>query len=313
MTCLRLGTRRSGLALAQSGQVAKRLEKRHPGLRVELVEIETRGDRELGELAALGGKGLFTAELEAGLASGELDLAVHSLKDLPVTLPQGLMVAAFPRRVDPRDVLVADLAPRQGPAAAEGDPIAALAAGASVLTGSLRRRGQLLARRSDLEVRPIRGNVDTRLRRWRENGHGAVVLAAAGLARLGLLDGLPAHALDPEHMVPAPGQGILALEVRAGSRAEPFVRALDHPATARAAEAERRIVAALGGDCTLPLGALAETTTNGLLRLRAVLVSEDGRRRATGRGQAHEPAAAAAACLKALEADGVGPLLASLR
>ena len=310
MTTLRLGTRQSQLALAQSGHVAADLEARHSGLRVELVPIITRGDREPGELAKIGGKGLFTAELERGLLDGDLDLAVHSLKDLPVRVPEGLVIAAFPERVDPRDVLVAELAPGS---ASKGDPVAALEAGASVLTGSMRRGGQLLSSRPDLDVQPIRGNVDTRLRRWREKGAGGVVLAAAGLIRLGQIDEVPAHALDPQHMVPAPGQGILALQVRAGGRAESLVRALDHDTTARAAAAERHIVDALGGDCTLPLGAYAEVDTDGLLRVRAVLTSPDGRRRADGEGAGSDPEAAAQACLEALDADGAQALLETLR
>lgn len=310
MTTLRLGTRQSQLALAQSGHVAADLEARHPGLRVELVPIVTRGDREPGELAKIGGKGLFTAELERGLLGGDLDLAVHSLKDLPVSVPEGLVIAAFPERADPRDVLVADLG---SPAPECRDAIADLATGASVLTGSLRRGGQLLSQRADLDIRPIRGNVDTRLRRWREDKASGVVLAAAGLIRLGLLDGLPAHALEPHQMVPAPGQGILALQVRAGGRAEPLVAALDHQPTARVADTERQIVTALGGDCTLPLGAFAEEHDDGMIHVRAVLTAPDGGSRADGDGTGSNPEAAASACLAALEADGGGSLLETLR
>jgi hydroxymethylbilane synthase len=229
--------------------IARALAAAHPGLRVELVPIVTRGDRLRGDLAAFGGKGLFTAELERGLLDGALDLAVHSLKDLPVALPGGLAIAAHPPRADPRDVLVSEVA-----ADLDGLP-----PGAVVLTGSLRRRAQILLRRPDLRVEGLRGNVDTRLRRWRASGAGAVVLASAGLARLGLLEagGLPVHPLSPEVMLPAPGQGTLALEVRRGGRAEPLCRMLDDAATAAAADVERRVVAAFGGDCTLPLAAWA--------------------------------------------------------
>ncbi|RMH19846.1 MAG: hydroxymethylbilane synthase [Acidobacteria bacterium] len=299
---LRLGTRRSRLALAQSGQVAAALEAAHPGLRVELVPIVTRGDRLRGDLARHGGKGLFTAELERGLADGSLDLAVHSLKDLPVSPPPGLVVAAYPPRADPRDVLVSEIA---------GD-LAGLPAGAVLLTGSLRRRAQILACRRDLEVRPLRGNVDTRLRRWRRSGAGGVILAAAGLARLGVGD-LPAHPLDPSLVLPAPGQGILALQVRAGGRAEALCRVLDHPPTVRAAVAERRIVAALGGDCTLPLAAWAEAGDGGAIHLRALLATADGERLARGEARGEEPEAVAAACLDALERDGARAVLEALR
>ena len=301
---LRLGTRGSALALAQSGQVAQALEAAHPGLRVELVPIVTRGDRLAGDLAAFGGKGLFTAELERGLLDGSLDLAVHSLKDLPVALPAGLAIAAFPRRADPRDVLVSTLA----------DSLDGLPAGSVVLTGSLRRRAQILLRRPELLVAGLRGNVDTRLRRWRETGAGAVVLAGAGLARLGLLPAadLPAHPLAPEVMLPAPGQGTLALEVRRGGRAEALCAALDDAGTAATADAERRVVAAFGGDCTLPLAAWARWERP-LLRLTALLATPDGRHAARGEAAGGDPESVAAACIAALLRDGAGEVLARVR
>lgn len=298
---LRLGTRRSPLALAQSSQVARALEAFCPGLTVELVPIETRGDRTPGDLAAFGGKGLFTEELERGLLSGDLDLAVHSLKDLPVTLPEGLAVAAYPERSDPRDSLVSEVAVG----------VESLPEGGVVLTGSLRRRALLLLARPDLRVEPLRGNVDTRLRKWREQGAAGVVLAAAGLARLGLTD-LPAHPIPAELMLPAPGQGILALEVRAGGPAEALCRTLDHSPSRAAAEAERAIVAAFGGDCTLPLAAYAEAGDGGAIRLRALLASPDGKRAARGEGFGATSAAAAEACAEAMRRDGAGEVLAAL-
>ncbi len=324
---LRLGTRGSALALAQSGQIARALEAAHPGLRLELVPIVTRGDRLTGDLAAFGGKGLFTAELERGLLDRSLDLAVHSLKDLPVTLPGGLTLAAHPLRADPRDVLVSDLA-----AGLDGLP-----PGAVVLTGALRRRAQILLHRPDLRVEPLRGNVDTRLRRWRESGAAALVLAGAGLARLGLLAAgdLPVHPLPPEQFLPAPGQGTLALEVLRGGRAEPLCRRLDDAATAAAAAAERRVVAAFGGDCTLPLAAWARweepapggsgagaTATaaragagggGGSLHLTALLATPDGRHAARGEAAGAEPASVAAACVAALLEDGAEEVLAKVR
>jgi len=319
---LRLGTRGSALALAQSGQVARALEAAHPGLRVELVPMVTRGDRLAGDLTALGGKGLFTEELERGLLDGSLDLAVHSLKDLPVTLLDELTVAAFPRRADPRDVLVSEVA-----AGLDGLPAAAV-----VLTGSLRRRAQILLRRPDLRVEGLRGNVDTRLRRWRESGAGGLVLASAGLERLGLLAAatdLPVHPLPPEVMLPAPGQGTLALEVRRGGRAESLCRALDDPATAAAAGAERQVVAAFGGDCTLPLAAWARWETapaaaggaggasegsgDATLRLTTLLATPDGRFAARGEAAGVAPEAVAAACIAALRADGAEEILARVR
>jgi hydroxymethylbilane synthase len=302
---LRLGTRRSALALAQSGMVARALAACHPGLAVELVPMVTTGDVVTGDLAQFGGKGLFTRELENGLLAGTIDFAVHSLKDLPVRLPDGLTIAAHPERADPRDALVSAAADLDG-----------LPAGAVVLTGALRRRAQILLRRPDLEVEAIRGNVDTRLRKWRETGAGAVVLARAGLARLGL-DDLPAHPVPPEVLLPAPGQGTLALEVKAGTPAAALCRALDHPPTARAAAAERRVVAAFGGDCTLPLAAWARPEeadrADGALRLTALLATPDGRRAARGEAVGSDPEALAAACVAAMRADGADEVLALLR
>lgn len=288
--------------MVQSRQVAAALEARHPGLRIELVPIQTRGDREPGSLAEIGGKGLFTQELEEGLLGGDLDLAVHSLKDLPVTLPDGLRVAAFPEREDPRDALVSQAA----------DHLDALPAGSVLLTGSQRRRSQILARRGELRVEGLRGNVQTRLRKWREQGAGGVILAYAGLRRLAIADDLPAHPIDPEVMIPAPGQGTLAIEVAAGGRAEPLVAALDHPPTAAAARAERRVVAAFGGDCTLPLAAWATQNGGGGMRMVACLATPDGDRMARGAGEGTDAAAAAEACLDALRRDGAEDVLRAL-
>jgi hydroxymethylbilane synthase len=298
---LRLGTRRSALALAQSGMIARELEARHAGLQVELVPVVTSGDTTPGDLASFGGKGLFTLELERGLLDGSLDLAVHSLKDLPVALPEGLTVAAYPERADPRDVLVSALA-----ADLEGLP-----AGGVLLTGALRRQAQIRLRRPDLRVEPIRGNVDTRLRKWHESGAAGVVLAAAGLARLGLTD-LPAHPIEPEALLPAPGQGTLAIEVRAGGRAEEPCRAFDHLPTRRAAEAERRVVAAFGGNCALPLAAWAREEASGRLRLSALLATPDGNLVARGEGEGADAEEAANRCVAALEADGAGEVLARI-
>lgn len=298
---LRLGTRRSALAMAQSGMMARALEARHPGLTVELVPMTTTGDVVPGDLAEVGGKGLFTMELESGLLDGSLDLAVHSMKDLPVTLPPGLVVAAHPERADPRDVLVSDQA---------GD-IDGLPEGAVVLTGALRRRAQILMRRPDLRVEPIRGNVDTRLRKWRESHAGGVILAAAGLARLGLR-GLPAYPIAPDVLLPAPCQGTLALEVKAGGAAEELCRALDHALTARAAVAERRVVAAFGGDCTLPLAAWARPEGD-RLRLTALLATPDGTLSARGEASGDEPGELAEACVAAMRENGADEVLARLR
>lgn len=301
---LRLGTRRSELALAQSRAVARALEALHDGLTVELVPFETKGDRTPGSLAPLGGKGLFTEELERALLAGTLELAVHSLKDVPVELPEGLTIAAYPERADPRDALVSDLA---------GD-LDEMPEGEVILTGALRRQAQVLAANPGLRVEGVRGNVQTRLRKWREQRAGGVILAQAGLERLGLdhpSRALPFRPLDPEAFVPAPGQGTLAIEVRAGSDVEELCHALQHGETARAADAERRVVAAFGGNCALPLGAWARPAgeVGGALRLTALLATPDGRQTARAEATAHSPETVAGAVVDALRDGGADEIL----
>lgn len=297
---LRLGTRKSALALAQSGQMARALEALHPGLRVELVTFTTKGDRTVGDLAKAGGKGLFTEELEAGLLDGSLDLAVHSLKDLPVRLPDGLGIAAYPRRADARDALISDVA----------DSVATLPEGATVLTGSLRRRALLLRLRPDLRVEPLRGNVDTRLRKWRESGAAGVILAAAGLDRLGLDDGsLPLHRLDPGSYVPAPGQGTLALETALGSDSFAVCAALDDLTARTTAEAERDVVEAFGADCTLPLAAWCRSDGDDL-RLSAFLSTPNAERWAEDEVTGDSAQGVSSQAVDSLRAQGAEEILA---
>jgi hydroxymethylbilane synthase len=263
---IRLGTRASALALAQARQVADRLEA--GGAEVVIVPLRTEGDRLAeGRLADVGGKGLFVREIEEALLRGEIDVAVHSLKDLPAAQPAGLCLAAFPPREDPRDVLATRAAAT----------IASLPPHAVVGTSSPRRRALLLAARPDLMVEPIRGNVDTRLRKLAAGGWDAIVLAAAGLRRLGLT---VEHAapLDPDEFVPAVGQGILGVEARDDDRATlARLRALDDAATRPCALAERAYLARLGASCTTPMAGHARLD-GGTLRMTAVVVSEDGRR-----------------------------------
>jgi hydroxymethylbilane synthase len=244
---LRLGTRRSTLALAQSGRVAELL--RAAGHTVELVEIVTEGDRSAGAVASLPGTGVFVTELRQRLASGEVDLAVHSLKDLPTSPAEGLRLAAVPQREDPRDALVS----------ASGSRLDALAAGSTVGTGAPRRMAQLRALGLGLDVVPIRGNVDSRLQRVARGEFDAVVVAAAGLARLGRLSEA-SEILDPGQLLPAPGQGALAVECRDQDTelAEELAAALDDPQTRAATTAERTLLADLEAGCTAPVGALAD-------------------------------------------------------
>jgi len=240
---LRLGTRRSALALAQSRPIASALR-----VDVELVEVMTAGDRTAAAISELGGTGVFVSALRDQLLSGEIDLAVHSYKDLPTAPMQGVVIAAVPAREDPRDVLVA----RDGRALGE------LPSGATVGTGAPRRVAQLRALGLGLDVVPIRGNVDTRLRKVTEGELDAVVLARAGLARLGRLDEVT-EVLDPIQMLPAPAQGALAVECRVDDvELIALIGQLDDPDARAAVDAERALLAALEAGCTAPVAALAE-------------------------------------------------------
>jgi hydroxymethylbilane synthase len=249
---VRIGTRASTLALTQTGHVGEALAWL-TGLDVELVHVRTDGDRLTGSLATLGGTGVFVTALRDALLDGRCDVAVHSLKDLPTGPADGLVLGAVPPREDPRDVLCAR----------EGWTLATLPPGARVGTGSPRRAAQLLAARPDLDVVDIRGNVDTRLRRVAPGDLDAVVLARAGLARLGRLDAVT-EALDPAVMTSAAGQGALAVEVRAGLLDPTLaagLAALDDPASRLAVAAERALLGHLEAGCAAPVGALARIDT----------------------------------------------------
>lgn len=271
---LKVGTRGSPLALIQAESVAAPL--RALGADVQIVPVRTEGDRRLEvQLASIGGKGLFVREIEEMLLAGSLDCAVHSLKDLPAETPTGLCLAAFPMREDPRDVLVTRAKGR----------LEDLRTGAKLGTGSPRRRALALAIRADLVVEPLRGNVETRLRKLESEDLDGVLLAAAGLTRLGLA---PAHVqpLDPDVFVPAVGQGVLAVESRADDRRVlSLLGRLDHAATRACASAERACLARLGASCNAPVAAYA-TRDGSTLRMTALVASDDGRKvlRATGIG-----------------------------
>lgn len=265
---LRLGTRASALATSQSGWVADRL--RAAGVRVELVHVRTEGDVSRASLRQIGGTGVFASALRDALRAGEVDLAVHSLKDLPTAAEPGLVVAAVPEREDPRDALVAR----------DGLTLDALPRGASVGTGSPRRAAQLALARPDLDVRDIRGNVGTRIGLVRDGQLDAVVLACAGLSRLGRA-GEATDRLDPDVMLPAAGQGALAVECREDDR--PLARflrdVLEDAPTRAAVTAERAVLARLEAGCTAPVGALARAGADGALALTAFVALGDVPRR----------------------------------
>ena len=305
MKALRVATRASELALAQARQVADLLA-RALGRPAELVPIKTEGDRlALVSLTKLGGKGLFVKEIQDALLEGRADFAVHSAKDLPAVLPAELALVAFPERADPRDALIA----RE-----RGATLASLPAGARVGTGSLRRAAQLRARRPDLEIAPLRGNVPTRLRKLESEGLDAVVLACAGLERLGLAERIDER-LAPEILLPAVGQGVLAVEARAGGALAREAGAITHPATAVRWAAERAVLVRLGADCNVPLAAYAELTARGTLRLRALLAATGGTRilRAELEGAPAEAAQLGARAAEAILREGGEALLAQLR
>ncbi|GHJ46257.1 porphobilinogen deaminase [Catellatospora sp. TT07R-123] len=262
---LRLGTRGSALALAQSQMVADALTKK-TGMAVELVEIVTPGDRSSAPVQQLG-VGVFVSALRDALGAKEIDFAVHSYKDLPTAPADGLAIAAVPERADPRDALIAR----------DGLTLAELPSGAVIGTGALRRIAQIAALGLPVTTVPIRGNVDTRLRKVADGELDAVVLARAGLARLGRA-GEVTEILDPMLMLPAPAQGALAIECRSADTAlVEALAALDHRATRAAVTAERALLATLEAGCSAPVAALAEVTEDDEIYLRGAVISPDGR------------------------------------
>lgn len=269
MVTLTLGTRGSTLALAQSRGVAKALESTG-GLRIDLEVIQTSGDRVQDRpLPEIGGKGLFTEELDRALLDGRIDFAVHSLKDLPTAIHPELQLSCVPKRVDPRDVLVGPLG--------SGSTLASLPSGATVGTSSLRRRALALAFRPDIRVENIRGNVDTRIRKVDNRAYDAIVVAAAGLRRLGLTDRIDEW-LERTVWLPAPGQGSLGIVSRKNDvRVSERLDLIEHPPTRAAVGAERALLAALEGGCSLPIGALGLPYVGGL-RLWGMVLSPDGER-----------------------------------
>lgn len=265
---LTIGTRTSKLARWQTMHVVQRLQSAWPNLQCNKLEFVTRGDRTLDRpLPEIGGKGHFTAELEGALRAGKIDLAVHSLKDLPVEDAPGLTLGAITARADARDVVVARA----------GHSLATLPPGARVGTSSRRRRAQLLAARPDLDVRPIRGNVDTRVRKVLRGDYDAAILAAAGIRRL-RMDGHVAEWLPLKVMLPAPGQGALAVQCRADDADTlELLATLDDGETRDATTAERAFLAALGGGCAAPIAAYAARSDSGAaLQLRGLVAAQDG-------------------------------------
>lgn len=269
---LRLGTRGSLLALAQANWVKSRIKEHSPGVKVTVVHIKTQGDKIDFSLSQVGGKGLFVKEIEEALFRGEVDLAVHSAKDLPGRIPEGLILMAFPEREDPRDVLISG----------DGKSWRDLPRGGRVGTSSLRRRAQLLHLRPDLEIIPLRGNLDTRLKKLSALKLNAIVVASAGLRRMGWED-WGSEYLEPEVMLPAIGQGALAIEGRLGDeQVRQMVASLNHPQTQACVTAERAFLNKLEGGCQVPIAAFARIDSD-RLALTGLVATVDGRKLIKGK------------------------------
>ncbi len=298
---VRIATRQSRLALWQSRLAGQLLCEAHSDVVAELVPMTTEGDRRLdSSLAKIGGKGLFIKELEVAMLEGRADLAVHSMKDVPAQMPEGFVIAAVLPREDPRDVLVSR----------DGVTLASLAEGATVGTSSLRRQSQIRHRRPDINVAPLRGNVDTRLRKVDEGDYDAIVLAAAGLRRLGLHERIGEY-LEADKCLPAAAQGAIGIECREEDTAlRERLAALDDPDCRVAIEAERSFCAALGASCTSPVAALARLDGE-RLTLTARVLSPDGKTMLEERveDEAGRPTQAGEALARTLIGRGAAELL----
>src|SRR5487761_2060535 len=299
-----IASRESALAMWQAQHIRDRLRALYPQTEVSILGMTTQGDQILDvTLSKIGGKGLFVKELETALEDGRADLAVHSLKDVPMVLPEGFVLAAIGEREDPHDAFVSN----------DYENLAALPAGSVVGTSSLRRESQLRARFPHLKIEPLRGNVQTRLRKLDEGQYAAIILAAAGLKRLGLGDRIRA-VISSEDSLPAVGQGALGIETRAGRTDLKAVLApLHHADTAACVLAERAMSRALAGSCQVPLGGFAEVQ-NGRLFMRGFVASPDGSRmmRAEATGELAQPEALGHQIAGALRAQGAGEILAAL-
>jgi hydroxymethylbilane synthase len=300
-----IATRESELALWQARHIEARLRALHPGIETRLLGMTTEGDRKLGtSLARIGGKGLFVKELELALESGDADIAVHSMKDVPMNLEPGFAIAAITEREDPRDAFVSN----------KYRILDDLPAGSVIGTSSLRRESQLRARYPGIRIEPLRGNVQTRLRKLDEGHYAAIILAAAGLKRLGLAARITG-VLEPSHALPAVGQGALGIECR--SEREDIIAALaplNHADTRWCVEAERALSRALAGSCQVPLGGFAEIS-GGRARLRGFVASPDGTRMVSDEASASSASAAqdlGNAVAQRLIAKGAREILAAL-
>ncbi len=264
---VRIGTRGSGLALKQTQEIINQLKVFYPEIEFEVKIIKTKGDKILdAPLAKIGGKGLFVKEIEEALQKGEIDLAIHSLKDMPTFLPEGLCLGAIPQREDPRDAVITQ----------DNTSFSQLPSNAIIGTSSLRRQAQLLHLNPDFKIVPLRGNIDTRVRKLRQQGLDAIILASAGLKRMGMIEQITEY-LSPEVMLPAIGQGALGVEIRKERIWQDFVVPLNHLPTAIATQAERAFLARLEGGCQVPIAAHA-VVNGGEIEIKGLVADTTGKR-----------------------------------
>ncbi len=300
---LRIATRKSPLALWQANHVGEKLKKLWPSLSIELVPLVTSGDKFLKDkLLAIGGKGLFVKELEEALLANRADIAVHSMKDVPAVFPEGLTLATICERHHPGDAFVSK----------RYKGLKELPVGATIGTSSLRRQSQLLAKRPDLEIIALRGNINTRLDKLNAGEYDAIVLAVSGLQRMGLEDAI-AEIFSEDIMLPACGQGALGIECRSNDKEiQTFLAPLNDPLSALCVHTERQVNALLGGNCHVPLAVFATLEAENLLLLRAKVLTPDGKKviKDSQKGPLSNAQSLADACAKALIAKGAGGLLA---
>ncbi|MDN4592675.1 hydroxymethylbilane synthase [Polycladomyces subterraneus] len=298
-----VGTRKSALALTQTGWVMDRLREANPRWELRQEKIVTKGDRILDvTLSKIGGKGLFVKEIEQALLDGRIDIAVHSMKDMPGEMPDGLVIGAVTQREDPRDCLITR----------SGHSLEKLPPGARIGTSSLRRQAQILAYRPDVTVEPVRGNLETRLRKMEEGQFDAILLAVAGLSRMGWQDRVT-QALSTDIMVPAVGQGALAVQCRADdTEVLEGLKKINDPKTERAVRAERAFLHVFEGGCHLPVGAYAEAT-DGSIHLIGMVAHPDGRKVLRGAVEGAEPEQVGRILAQQLLEQGAGELLSALR
>ncbi len=300
---LRIATRKSPLALWQANHVGEKIKSSWPSIKIELVPMSTTGDKFLNEkLLAIGGKGLFVKELEDALLANRADIAVHSMKDVPAAFPEGLMLAAICERHHPGDALIA----------IQSKTLKELPKGAIIGTSSLRRQSQLLAERPDLEIKALRGNINTRLDKLNIGDFDAIVLAVSGLERMGFQDEI-AEILSEEIMLPACGQGALGIECRMNDKEiQQLLAPLNDPLSALCVATERQVNALLGGNCHVPLAVYAKVIADDQLFLQAKVLSADGKKmiKESQKGALSQNKALAEACTNALLTKGASELLA---